>query len=96
MFWCLISCKRSKYFSNSEDSKEILTNQAKLFAKTVTALINELENVTKISLYGGVFENSVLFRNIFAEEVKLFAPEIITEILCVPPEEGAVKAAMEL
>ncbi len=74
----------------------IIKSQAQKFAGTFEALYNEIEDVASLSLYGGVLCKSELFRSEFINSVKAFCPDIKTEILSVPPEEGALKAAMEL
>ncbi len=77
-------------------SKEIVSSEAKAYAQTVIALINELENCSLLSLYGGVFQHNPMFRAAFESEITKAFPDIKTEILDIPPEEGALKAAREL
>lgn len=79
-----------------EISKSIVTSEAKAYAQTVIALISELEECTVLSLYGGVFQNNPMFRAEFEKEIQAAYPETKTEILDVPPEEGALKSAREL
>lgn len=77
-------------------SKAIIISEAKAYAQTVIALIAELEECALVSLYGGVFQHNPLFRTEFEKEIRAAYPEIKTEILDVPPEEGALKSAREL
>ncbi|MBR6785763.1 MAG: hypothetical protein IKM25_05880 [Clostridia bacterium] len=77
-------------------SKNIVAEEAKAYAQTVIALIAELEECPLVSLYGGVFQHNAMFRTEFEKEIKTVYPEIKTEILDVPPEEGALKSAREL
>ncbi len=79
-----------------EASKEIITNEAAAYAQTVIALINELECCPVLSLYGGVFQHNPMFKAVFESEVSKAFPDIKAEILDMPPEEGALKAAREL
>ena len=79
-----------------EASKEIITSEAKAYAQTVIALINELESCPLLSLYGGVFQHNPMFRAVFEAEITKGFCDIKTEILDMPPEEGALKAAREL
>ena len=82
--------------SGCETSKEIIFSEAKAYAQTVISLIEELECRNLLSLYGGVFQHNRLFTEVFCKEIKNAFPEIKTEILDVPPEEGALIAAREL
>jgi N-acetylglucosamine kinase-like BadF-type ATPase len=77
-------------------SKEIITSEAKAYAQTVITLINELESCPVLSLYGGVFQHNPMFRAEFEAEIAKAFPATKTEILDMPPEEGALKAAREL
>ncbi len=79
-----------------EISENIIASEAKAYAKTVIALIDELEVCPLVSLYGGVFQHNAAFRAEFEKEIKTAYPEIKTEILDMPPEEGALKSAREL
>lgn len=79
-----------------EDSKEIITAEARAYAQTVITLINELESCPLLSLYGGVFQHNRIFRANFESEIAKAFPDTKTEILDIPPEEGALKAAREL
>ena len=81
---------------NCEVSKNIIASEAKAYAQTVITLIGELENCPVVSLYGGVFQHNPTFRAEFEKELKTVYPEIKTEILDMPPEEGALKSAREL
>ncbi len=75
--------------------KKIIEAEAAAFAHTVISLISQLGKGAHLSLYGGVFNNS-LFREIFCNKVKESYPETIIDSLTTPAEEGALKASMEL
>ncbi len=77
------------------ESLEIITTQAKAFAKTVTSLLIEA-NKAQLCLYGGVFKNCRSFRETFESELRKSIPQLDTELLKITPEQGAIKAAMEL
>ncbi len=79
-----------------EASKEIITAEARAYAQTVIALIKELDGCPVLSLYGGVFQHNPIFRAEFENEIAKTFPDVKTEILDIPPEEGALKAAREL
>lgn len=79
-----------------EEAKAIVTSEAKAYAETVISLLEELEDCTILSLCGGVFQNNELFRQEFSKHISASFPETKTEILEIPPEEGALKAAREL
>ena len=77
-------------------AKTVIINEAHFFSKTVLALLNEVKKCTLLSLYGGVFQNNVLFKNSFIEDIKEFHPDLKIEMLNLPPEEGALKIAREM
>lgn len=77
------------------DAQNILKKQAVAFAKTVYSLINAIDSCTLLSVYGGVFKNSELFREEFTKAIQKEYP-IPVELLTLTPEEGAIKVAMEL
>ncbi len=79
-----------------EDALNIIKREASAYAETVCALIRELEECPLVSLCGGVFNNNKIFLQEFSKCISESFPEIRTEILTVPPEEGALKAAEEL
>lgn len=74
-------------------AKTVIINEAHFFSKTVLALLNEIENCTLLSLYGGVFQNNELFRNSFIDDIKEFHSDLKIEMLTLPPEESALKIA---
>lgn len=82
--------------SGCEISKEIIASEARTYAQTVITLIKELESCDVLSLYGGVFQHNTMFRAAFEAEILKAFPDIKTEILDIPPEEGALIAAREL
>ncbi len=77
-------------------AKEIIKNEACLFSETVISLINELDCEPYLSVCGGVFEKNEWFKNVFCEEMRKAFPKITIDMLSITPEEGALKAAMEL
>ena len=60
------------------------------------SLIKELDECRILTLCGGVFEHNAIFRNEFAKAVNLEFPQTEIRLTEIPPEEGALKAAMEL
>ncbi len=76
--------------------KKIIVDEACAFSETVITLIKELGECDVLSLYGGVFENNLLFREIFTEQITHSFPQIKVEMTALPPEEGAIIAAREL
>ena len=78
------------------EALEIVTSEAKAFAETVISLIKELDECRILTLCGGVFEHNAIFRNEFAKAVNLEFPQTEIRLTEIPPEEGALKAAMEL
>ena len=74
-------------------AKTVIINEAHFFSKTVLALLNEIENCTLLSLYGGVFQNNELFRNSFIDDIKEIYSDLKIEMLTLPPEESALKIA---
>ncbi len=77
-------------------AQTVIVNEAHFFSKTVLALLNEMKNCTLLSLYGGVFQNNELFRNLFIEDIKEFHSELRIEMLTLPPEESALKIARKM
>ncbi len=77
-------------------AKTIILNEAHYFAKTVLALLNEMRNCKLLSLYGGVFQYNMLFRESFITDIKEFHSELKIELLALPPEEGALKIARKM
>ena len=76
-----------------EISESIIADEAKAYAKTVIALIDELESCPLVSLYGGVFQHNAFFRDEFMKKIRVSYPQQESEILDITPEEGAIKAA---
>ena len=74
-------------------AKTVIINEAHFFSKTVLALLNEIENCTLLSLYGGVFQNNELFRNSFIDDIIEIYSDLKIEMLTLPPEESALKIA---
>lgn len=79
----------------SKDAVNIIKNEAVKFSETVIVLINDLGTCDMLSLYGGVFRNNALFTDEFTSKIKEKHPETEVSFLTIPPEEGALKAAVE-
>lgn len=77
-------------------AKTIILNEAHSLARTVLFLLEELKNCEKLSLYGGVFKNNVIFRECFINDINEIYKDLKIELLSVPAEEGALKAAQLL
>ena len=74
-------------------SRKIICDEAAAFAKTVAALLNEIGGSPMLSLYGGVFQHNVFFKEQFMKEIRISYPDQEAKILDITPEEGAIKAA---
>lgn len=75
---------------------EILKNECKALYNTVKPLVCSLGKNTPVFLYGGVFQNSVMFKNEFAELLKNDFPDIDVSLLDTPPENGALFESYKL
>lgn len=73
----------------------IIKNECNKLLRTVYSLLNEMNSCEILYLYGGVFQNNALFTEYFVESVKEKYPSLKTELLKIPPEEGALKIARE-
>ena len=74
-------------------SFDIIKKQAHEFALTVKALVKELDHKPDIRLYGGVFEHSKLFTELFTDEMMSNCAGI--GLMKKRPVDGAVKCAIE-
>lgn len=72
---------------------DIIKKQVHEFALTVKALVRELDYKPDIRLYGGVFEHSKLFTEMFTDEIKNSCTGI--GLMKKRPVDGAVKCAIE-
>ena len=70
-------------------SREIVRRCAAEFAETVRALLLQLPADTALGLWGGMFQHSEFYRAAFCQALGRQA-----ELLPVPPEEGAARAAV--
>ncbi len=77
-------------------AKTILVNEAHGFSRTVLSLLADLKNCKSLSLYGGVFQHNDLFKSDFIDDIKEVYPDLKIQLLTIPPEEGALKAARNL
>lgn len=89
------SCVGKLADAGDTDSIEIILSEAKAFAKTVLILLDKIE-CSVLGLYGGVFVNNELFRNVFVTEIKEKYPEIEIKLIDTPPEESALMLAREM
>ena len=74
---------------------EILSCECRELFRTVCSLLNEMPGCEIVYLYGGVFQNNNIFKNMFVSALLENYPGIKAEMLIVPPEEGALKIARE-
>lgn len=74
----------------------VLKEECEALFNTAAVLLAKDKNVKDVSLYGGVFEHSDLFRLYFTELMKKCFPQISITFLSVPPEEGALQYAVNL
>ncbi len=82
--------------NGNEICKKIIEREAIAFSKTVITLLNNLKKCSTLGLSGGVFKNSVLFTEIFMNEIHEKFPNIKITNLIITPEECAAKLAREL
>lgn len=76
-----------------EKALKILTDECKKLVRTVSSLVDEIEDCRVIYLYGGVFQHNEIFRDMFTKLIGEKYPTVKTELLTVTPEEGALKIA---
>ncbi len=74
---------------------EILSCECSKLLRTVYSLLNEIPGCEIVYLYGGVFQNNSIFKDMFVSVLREKYPGIKIEMLIVPPEEGALKIARE-
>lgn len=74
----------------------IITAEALKFAKTVLLLLDEVKSCSLLGLYGGLFQHNEIFRDRFIKIINKHYPNLKTEVLSTPPEEGALNLAREL
>ncbi len=77
-------------------AQEIIEGEAFCLADTVISLLNDMENVITLALYGGVFLHCKAFKDSFCEDILFHFPEIQIEMLTVSPEQGALNIARGL
>lgn len=85
-----------KICETDEDAKDIITNEAHAFAKTVTILLGKIKECRTLGMYGGIFTHNELFKQIFSQDINSIYPEVKTVLLTTPPEEGALELARKL
>lgn len=80
--------------AGDEAALRIMNDHALSLAKTVNALLARLPAGTPLGLWGGIFQNSEIYREAFARAVNAEYPQTAVGLLPVPPEYGAAFAAM--
>lgn len=78
------------------EATQIIKTEAVKYSQTVSSLIKAVGGCKSLSLYGGVFENSVLFKQEFSRQIHNEYAHTNITMLTTPPEEGALKVAMKL
>lgn len=79
--------------AGEEKALRILSAECSELIRTVCALVEEMKECELLCLYGGVFQNNAIFRDMFIMDFKKKYPNIKTKILETPPEESALKIA---
>ena len=87
----IASFAREVLTSSDPVARDIVSRCAAEFAGTVHALLRRLPEKTKLGLWGGMFQHSEAYRAAFCAALGKQA-----DLLPVPPEQGAVRAAMKL
>lgn len=85
-----------KICDTDEDAKDIVINEAHAFAKTALILLDKIKNCSVLGMYGGIFVHNKLFTETFTHDINYKYPDTKTQLLTIPPEEGALKLAREL
>lgn len=75
---------------------KLLSNEAKRLSVTLSQLLSEMKSCRRVFLYGGMFQHSVLYCDLFKECILSEIPELNIEPLPLTPEQGALKAAVRL
>ncbi len=83
-------CKKGEKISS-----EILSDECNKLLRTVYSLSEEMKECKILYLYGGVFQNNLIFKSIFTDRFNQKYPNVKVEMLTVAPEEGALKIARE-
>ncbi|MBQ8182665.1 MAG: hypothetical protein IJ025_02040 [Clostridia bacterium] len=78
------------------DAMAILKKECKKLARTVFSLLDDMNNCEIVYLYGGVFQNNETFKECFVVLLNEKYPHLKAELLKMPPDEGALKLAMNL
>ncbi len=87
----------SELANNGDDvCKNIIISQAADLSLTVNVLLNRTKACKTLGLYGGVFENNLLFRETFTRMVLKSFPNLEIKLLTRTPAETAAKLAREL
>ncbi len=71
----------------------ILNNQALQFADTVMILLEKIRFCDVLGLFGGLFENSKVFKAAFCSRIAEAYPDLTISQISIPPEESALKLA---
>lgn len=75
---------------------QLLESEADALFDTLSQLLFEMKNCRRVFLYGGMFQHSELYRNLFIKRALLSCPDMQIELLPLTPEQGALKAAAKL
>lgn len=79
-----------------EAAVEIIKHEAQKYSKTVVALLNRTNACGTLALYGGVFENSEIFRTELSQQVNKVFPGVNIQLLKTSPEVIALDLAREM
>ena len=79
-----------------EAAVEIIKHEAQKYSKTVITLLNRAIACGTLALYGGVFENSEIFRTELSQQVNKVFPGVNIQLLKTSPEVIALDLAREM
>ncbi len=85
-----------KLCNTDADAKDIVTNEAHAFAKTVTILLGKIKHCKTLGMYGGIFAHNALFTQIFTQDINSIYPDVEARLLTTPPEESALELARKM
>ena len=81
--------------NGDEASINIIKTECDKLLRTVYSLLDEIGDCKILYLYGGVFQNNPMFKELFVKALNEKYPTVRAEMLVVPPEEGALRIARE-
>lgn len=82
--------------NGDEKALGILSAECNDLLRTVFAFTEDFKECEILYMYGGVFQNNTIFRNMFITGFKEKYPDIKIEMLEIPPEESALKIARKI